>query len=205
MKNCYKKSGKVFDKKKMLHEKSTSMKETNSISTLLGIKQEDMAMLLRISRSQWSLYELGKRDLPLAAKQLLAEMLQFVQSPVTAKGKAISHVAQQEAKKKQELEGLLKENEYQMLTATKKLETIEQKYVGNLNALQLVDHLAAQPHHKAAFNERILQIIASKATKTLTKNSLATLTKHKHQVELLQLEKMLLESSLRKMNKTPEI
>ena len=39
------------------------------------MKQEDIAMLLRVTRSQWSMFELRKRDLPIGAKLKLAEML----------------------------------------------------------------------------------------------------------------------------------
>lgn len=40
------------------------MKKTATITHLLGISQQYMAMLLKVICSQWSMYELGKRDLP---------------------------------------------------------------------------------------------------------------------------------------------
>jgi transcriptional regulator with XRE-family HTH domain len=51
--------------------------EKIKIRELLGMKQEEIALLLEITRSQWAMYETGKRDLPTAAKLKLAEMLAF--------------------------------------------------------------------------------------------------------------------------------
>jgi len=36
------------------------------------MKQEDMAMLLRVSKSHWDMFGIGKRDLPLEAYSLLS-------------------------------------------------------------------------------------------------------------------------------------
>ena len=42
------------------------------------MNQENMSMQLQVTRSQWSMHILGKRDLPVAAKLKLAEMLVFL-------------------------------------------------------------------------------------------------------------------------------
>lgn len=43
------------------------------------MKQEDMAMLLQVTRSQWSMYEIGERDLPFVAQEKLVKMIAFIQ------------------------------------------------------------------------------------------------------------------------------
>ena len=55
------------------------LKMKNNFRTSLGLKQEELAQLLQVSRSQLSLYELGKRSLPLPALEKLAFMLQLSQ------------------------------------------------------------------------------------------------------------------------------
>lgn len=40
------------------------MGTNKNFKSILGIQQEEIALLLGISRSHWSLYELGKRTLP---------------------------------------------------------------------------------------------------------------------------------------------
>ena len=44
------------------------------IKNLLGIKQEDLAMILGVSRGQLSMYIIGKRNLPIEAKLILSEL-----------------------------------------------------------------------------------------------------------------------------------
>jgi transcriptional regulator with XRE-family HTH domain len=52
------------------------MPKRENIRQLLGLTQEMLAIELQITRSQLSMYELGKRDLPANAKLKLAEMIE---------------------------------------------------------------------------------------------------------------------------------
>ncbi|MDI1318402.1 helix-turn-helix domain-containing protein [Flavobacterium sp.] len=100
------------------------MKKTNPIRNLLGVSQEDMALILQVSRSQWAMYELGKRDLPTKAKLVLAEILHYVKTPEMF-AKSLPQVEQQHVRKQQQLEHLLKENEYQQVLTSKKINFVE--------------------------------------------------------------------------------
>ena len=51
------------------------MEKTDNIRSLLGLSQENLALLLKVSRSQIAMYELGKRNLPVHAMEMLAIML----------------------------------------------------------------------------------------------------------------------------------
>jgi transcriptional regulator with XRE-family HTH domain len=59
------------------------MNKKEKIRAILGITQEKLAIELKITRSQLSMYELGKRDLPAVAKLKLAEMTAEVQKTKT--------------------------------------------------------------------------------------------------------------------------
>ena len=185
--------------KKIATENFRIMKKTNTISTLLGFTQEDMAMLLGVSRGQWSMYESGKRDIPLQAKLLLAEMLQFMQTPSATISSKLPHVAHQEAKKKEQLERMLKENEYQQLLVAKKLAALEKKYTAAVSVLQLMDHLAMLSDHKKAFDQGLLHRVAAKSASTLTKSGLPSLIKLQIKQELLEQEKLVIARVLRKI------
>ena len=50
---------------------ATTMEKNSTIQELLGISQENMAMILQITRTQWSMYVLGKRSLPVAVVDLV--------------------------------------------------------------------------------------------------------------------------------------
>jgi transcriptional regulator with XRE-family HTH domain len=54
------------------------MNHKTSIREILGITQEKLAILIGVSRSQLSLYEIGKRSLPRNATINLAEILKLV-------------------------------------------------------------------------------------------------------------------------------
>lgn len=173
------------------------MKKTNSFRTLLGITQNDIAQLLQVTRSQWAMFELGKRDLPLAAKVLLAEVLGYLKNTET-EAKELPQLVPLQANKKTRLEELLRENEYQRLAIARKLKAMQKKYKNNVTILRLTGLLATRPEQKAAPSQGLLQLIADKASKALSENSLAVLVEYELKHELLELEKLLLDSSLRK-------
>ncbi len=51
------------------------MHNHENIRSVLGLTQDELATLLAVTRSQLSMYELGKRDLPAFAKLKLSELL----------------------------------------------------------------------------------------------------------------------------------
>lgn len=66
------------------------MQKGVNIREQLGVTQEELALLLKVTRSQLSMYELGKRDLPIAAKKQLAELLLYVKEQSTTQKKVKS-------------------------------------------------------------------------------------------------------------------
>ena len=74
------------------------MEKDRKIRELLGMKQEDMAMLLQVTRTQWSMYEIGERDLPVAAVNQLVRMLAFIHQPETELAENFPHLVLQQNK-----------------------------------------------------------------------------------------------------------
>ncbi len=54
------------------------MKDELTLQQLLCLKQDDIAMILQVTRAKWSMYVSGKRNLPAEAKLKLAEIINFV-------------------------------------------------------------------------------------------------------------------------------
>lgn len=177
------------------------MKNTTTITSLLGLTQNQMALLLGVSRAQWSMYESGKRNLPLQAKQLLAEMMGFLK--FADKGVAVRQlvIAQQEVAKKR-LEQLLTDNEDQLYVVSKKLAPLELKYQSNLDAVGVVAYLNAHPILKDKLDTELLGVIARQASEALSKSGLADLTALRVKQESLELKKLILGSALQKTIKT---
>lgn len=175
---------------------------TTTIAALLGITQREMSLLLRVTRAQWSMYELGKRNLPLKTKQLLAEMLAFLR--IEEKGFNVQkHMIEQEESKKVCLEKLLEETEYQLHVIAKKIESVKKKYETNLIAIGFVEYISTLSH-KEALNGELLRIISAKAERAIRKSGLADLTVLKMKEEALQLQKLILGSQLNKITGTLE-
>ena len=74
------------------------MNKRKSISESLGFKQWEMATLLQINRSQWSMFESGKRSLPTPALYLLSEMLEHLKSQEAMASDKLSDESAQESK-----------------------------------------------------------------------------------------------------------
>lgn len=170
------------------------MEKRETISILLGASQLEMSLLLKVNRSQWSMFELGKRSLPVAAKLELSEMLKHVQSTNSKNSKKQLLSVQQENKKTEVLEALLFENQYQQLVVEKKIAAILKKQEAAIAALQLIDYLAKTD--KKATNPYLLQNMETKAKRKAAENSDAVLITHQIKQELLKYEAELLKNAI---------
>jgi transcriptional regulator with XRE-family HTH domain len=171
------------------------MKKEQTVTTLLGITQQDVALLLGISRSQWSMFESGHRDLPLPAKQLLAEMLTHVQSQEAA---AKNTTLPPQKAKLQQLERLLRNNEYEQLLVARKIAVATKKQQAHARLLQLTLFLSTRNTGKHA-TPQVHQVLVAKASPALEAQFSDAVTELQHRQELLELEKLLLESRVLRM------
>lgn len=172
------------------------MKTVNALRNLLGITQQDMSLLLQVNRSQWSMFELGKRDLPLPAKTLLAELLTYIQSaPTTQK----EHSDLMTNALQKELEQRLRENEYQQLRIAKKIAVLEKKHKIELRAWQLKEFIEIQQQKNNNKTALMLNALALRTKTAKPAQSFIVLKQQQHKQELLALEQFLLESKLKKI------
>lgn len=166
------------------------MKNENTICSLLGITQNDLAMLLGVSRSQCAMYELGQRDLPLHAKQLLAEILTYIQLEEAA-AKSLAPAPRKE--NLDQLERLLRDNEIQQLLLARKIAKATKKQQTQSRLLLLNTFLHS--HHTAKGSTTSIQrTIAGKASPQLEAQFSEELTKLLLRQETLMLEKLVIES-----------
>jgi transcriptional regulator with XRE-family HTH domain len=167
------------------------MKKEPTLTTLLGITQQQAAMLLGVSRSQWSMFELGKRDLPLPAKQLLAEMLAHVQPAETlAKNAHVTPLVTP-----QQCESLLRENEFQRLLVMRKITTATQKQQAQDRLGQLASFLRNHDKGKA-IGSGFSEAIVHKAAKNEANGFLDNVALLQHRLQVLDYEKQLLLSRM---------
>lgn len=194
--NC----GKIFAGFKIVTKK-IKMKRGSNPRVLLGLTQEQMAMLLNISRSHWTMYELGKRDLPTSALLLLADIMAHAETVAGKTAPKTEHVIKQEETLVEALTKLLKENQYQQEHLARKLAALEQKHEAQLKTQLLADYLKAKkPNHKG-LELGLLNMINAKATNGVTPKDLLQMTRWQIKLILLQEEKKLLEEHIAKKKK----
>ncbi|WP_162127080.1 helix-turn-helix domain-containing protein [Flavobacterium phycosphaerae] len=152
----------------------------------LGLTQQQMASLLKVSRSNWSLFELGLRNLPPTAGLRQAEMMIYMLSP---EGKALNNlpdIQQEEETLKKMLKKKQKGNDYRQSKITRKIERAKEKWVQYQKATHLMYFLS-----KPAQMEKAL---APKAVPIITELVNRNFKKYTQEVDLLQLDLELLQA-----------
>ena len=168
------------------------MQKTQTVSKLLGLKQEELAMLLKVSKGQLAMYETGKRELPVSALLSLVPMFQFLKEE-RLKSCSAEILKSQAEQQKKVLEHLLRENKYFQTEVSKKLEMAERKYQENLLAIQLMRFLEDEANKKGDSPNGLVKLIEARAATELKKNNWEVVAKLQIQKEvLLAEEKMLL-------------
>jgi transcriptional regulator with XRE-family HTH domain len=172
------------------------MRKGKQICKELGLKQEELAVLLNISKGQLAMYETGKRELPTAAMVVLATMLQVVQEESLKSGSA-KVLKFQTAQKKKVLAQLLKDNQYKQKLLEKKLEIAEKKFQSNKTAMELMRYIDNEATKKGDSLNDLVKVIERRATTELEQNSWEVVVKLQIQKEvLLAEEKMLLKFTI---------
>ncbi len=164
-----------------------------SISKTLGITQEELAGLLQVSRSQLSLYEIGKRNLPIHAKTKLSGMLQAIKNKT---GK-ITDLSPESILSESDPENLITEliqaNQYKQLIAEKKLKAAIIKNNKKIAKSHLIDFLKNEN-----FNSKLIKSLEDHSTQTLKTDLAKTILKLQIQKEVLQQEEKILKGYLKK-------
>lgn len=157
----------------------------------LNLTQDEMVMLLNISRPQWAYYELGKRDLPEAALERLVIIENLLASPemINATDELQTEILQEQTNKI--LNDALKENKYQLETLERMITRMESKNEASQKMLKLIS-LLATAEFKEPLHESVLPILEKQAIKTLQINNSLDLLKLKIQLHPLQKQEELL-------------
>lgn len=161
--------------------------DKGEIKKILGLTQEEMAMVLGVARGQWTMFKSGNRDLPPAAKLKLSALLQKVQNEKGEPEELRSFFADEEQKTKTALETDELKTETRLRRIKNEMEIIESNRAESFAALRTVSQLKRSDEA----NEGLILIIRDRALKTLGKysrHSLEQLKSKQTSLEQLQLE-----------------
>ena len=153
-----------------------------------------MAILLNISRAQWSMYESNKRSLPAAAFILYSKMEIHLQSKeaIASKNQTLDSV--QLSRNQKDFDKLKLENDYQLQKEILKLEAITEENEAYAKAIQLE---ALGNELKLEHSQEMLKSIVSRANNAIKKNKWSDFFALQSRIKQLQLEKELLEAEFK--------
>lgn len=175
------------------------MKNNNNFRALLGIKQEDLALLLKVTRSQLAMYESGKRDLPAAAKLQLAEMLQHAQETQKQRVQNVSQLKKQADEKKRVVAELVLINQHNQLILEKKIQALGKKQEANFAKIRMAGYLENQALKKDTLEHHLLKSRGAKAQSDLEQKGSTLLLRYQIKKEVLEPEAKLLENYLQNL------
>ncbi|WP_313806159.1 hypothetical protein [Flavobacterium sp.] len=170
------------------------MQDKTTLKNLLGLTQEEMALVLDITASQWSMFKSNKRGLPTKALQQLAPLLHAVQKDVNTN--EIEQLLQvEQAKTKEKLKRELQNVHLKLLRTEKKIAILENHRLESFAALKAVTFLANQKEY--AVSEDLLQSIQARAKATLNRHNSFKLEQLQLQKKTFEMQKLEMEQQLK--------
>ena len=167
------------------------MKKRAEIKNMLGLTQEEMAMVLGITKGQWSMYKSGQRDLPLEALQQFSVLLQGVQKEKISKT-AQGFIKQEQHKTNEKLKEAYENTQIKLHRVQKEIDTIEKQRTECFAALKTAAFLE---NNNDKFG--LASSIKTRAIKSLHKYSLYNLEKLQLQKENFEIMKSKLEQRMK--------
>jgi hypothetical protein len=169
-----------------------------NLNELLGIPLLDIAIILKTTRTQLSMFELGQRDIPTKSKILLADILQFLQKEKENPENNAAILREETAQNKLALETMLKKNKYDQFLLDKKLKAVEKKRRKAFTSLHLADYLEKNKDKDDVLLKDMDSNVRKIALSNLRKTNQALLTQLQIKKDILQAEEKILLEHLKK-------
>ena len=165
-------------------KKIDTMKNLNSVRTNLGLSQFEMANYLHIHRSQLTMYEQGKRDLPTHALVKLAEMELFLINFNAQPSKSSLIEAEQLQKAVEIFEKHQKEIAFRQMVLQKKLEKLQANHKYNIHLLEFLIALEEKNAETNTSEKRWIAVMKTNALRKIEANGLHHQAKIKLQIQM---------------------
>lgn len=172
------------------------MKKESIFKEKLLLSQEEIAMLIGITRSQWSLFEIGKRDIPGTAKVKLAALIATSIAVNSSDKTELIHEKKQEAQKQKLIKLQLQAYKFKQIQLQRKLEKLESNYRKAENTLRFVLFF----RKKEVLTNReatILNAVEAKALAMLEKNGVHLQVKYRLELDGIKTHLEAMESEMK--------
>jgi transcriptional regulator with XRE-family HTH domain len=170
------------------------MKEMHHFRASLGLTQQEMAMILQVTRSQWSLYELGLRRLPSDGAIRLAELVKAIEAVKSLEGKVTPSAVKQK-QHQDNIQKLLNDNLHKQYSLVKKI-TAEEENMQVVSKMALTAAYLKANETQGPYHTFAISRLEHKVAKAGKKNGLSRLRQLQIQLEVLQHEELLYRKEL---------
>jgi len=181
--------------KKYILKIDHKMKLTQLFRNQLGLSQEMMAIYLAITKSQLSMYELGKRELPNTTLNKLAELAVFFDQQKGMEAQPPEVQNDQEQKLNEFIAFQIKDLKYKKLKEQRLLDTMQKKYKQNGVLYKWAQHLQET-------NTTLAAVLMQQAIKGMEQNGLVSQTKQKLKLETMATQLDYIQNLKEKQTKT---
>lgn len=173
------------------------MNNRRQIREVLGITQLDTAILIKTTKSLFSMFEIGQRDLPVKAQLKLVQMYEYVKNSPSEK--ILYHDLKNERDKtiailEKELSGY----ELKILTEERELNRLQRNYQKGISTLLLVEYLKTKLSENEKPTETMIKWLHIKGLKAVSSNGLSLQIQKEIKIKSLQYEKNELLKTLEK-------
>ena len=171
------------------------MKLTQIFRNQLGLSQEMMAIHLAIAKSQLSMYELGKRELPNATLDKLAELAVFFDQNKGMEAQPLEVQNDQEQKLNEFILFQIEDLKYKKIKEQRLLDAMQKKYNQNGVLYKWAQHLQET-------NTALAAVLMQQAIKGMEQNGLFSQTKQQLKLEIITSQLDYYQSLKEKQTKT---
>lgn len=161
------------------------MKTNSEIRKMLGLSQKEIAKLLGVSLSQWAMYEIGQRDIPLSGMKKIGEVLGYLQHAIPEKGEEFVVVEKQKEQQWVEQEYAIQSHKLELVH--RNILSMEHQRTKCFQALTVLGYLEQFPDDISA--KDLALDIRERVEENLSKNSSSKLQElylKKESTELLK-------------------
>lgn len=170
------------------------MNRNSSFRSMLGLTQEDAAIILKVSRSQLSLYELDQKNIPVRAMKMLREGCQYAETAEKKVKEKMPFFKEQEESMKVFLKNEIRENEFEQIKIRRQIERITEKYTSVVMALQALEFWKQQEEDISSYEMQALIVIEERIRVKLYKCGWHIQEQYRMKLETLEYYRKMLEA-----------
>ncbi len=170
------------------------MKREVTLKNILGLTQEEMAMVLKINASQWSMHKSRQRDLPLFALQELGSILTYLKNSKERSEESQNFLTLEQKKAQEKLKIARLNMEHKRQFLERKIFAIENRRAECFAALEVVRFLETREANDIDID--LSECVKVRAINTLKNNPLHKLQDLQIKKEQLDMLKISLEEKM---------